>query len=211
MRPPSRTNLDAPRSLADLLPRSISRTSPQAQCFQYPKYFTVGGFRAQTQYWYPSITWRSAEAGDLRMLAEYAQRFCHLRQNVRRLQQLIALVRCTHHRPQAGLPSRDRRITHGRRKNTGFKKLPGKFEGFGRIANVDRHNRRLTALELKPALLQFFFEKFCIGPELFHQLFAFGRIEQSERRLAGRHGGGRVGGGKQEGPRAQIQKVDQVA
>src|SRR5579883_886693 len=64
MRPPSPTNLDAPRSLADLLPRSISRTSPQAQCFQCPKYFTVGGFRAQTQYWYPSITWRSAEAGD---------------------------------------------------------------------------------------------------------------------------------------------------
>src|SRR5579885_2534710 len=95
-------------------------------------------------------------------------------------------------------------------KDAGFKELLGKFEGFGRIANVDRHNRSLTALELESALLQFFFEKLCVRPELLYQSFAFRGVEQGERGLASGDGGGGMRGGKEKRPGAQVQKLDQI-
>src|SRR6516164_422039 len=76
---------------------------------------------------------------------------------------------------------------------------------------MNRHNRRLARLELKPALLQFFLEELRIRPKLLHQLLAFRRIQQRERSLAGGRRGRWVRSRKQKRPRPQVEKINQVS
>src|SRR6516162_12827 len=75
---------------------------------------------------------------------------------------------------------------------------------------MNGNNRRLARLEPEAAFLQLFLEEFRIGPELFHELFTFGRIEQGKSRLARRCGGGRVRSGEEKWPGAEVEKIDQV-
>src|SRR5215472_2121800 len=75
---------------------------------------------------------------------------------------------------------------------------------------MNRHNRRLARLELKPALLQFFLEELRIRPKLLHQLLAFRRVQQRERSLARSRRSRRVRSRKQKRPRPQIEKINQI-
>src|SRR6476620_1004516 len=76
---------------------------------------------------------------------------------------------------------------------------------------MDRDDRRLAGLELETALLQFPLEELGVGPQLLDQFFAFGRVQQGERRLAGCGNGWGMRRRKQERPSPQIEVVDQVA
>ena len=108
------------------------------------------------------------------------------------------------------LAFRHGRITDGRREDARFEEFLREFEGLRRISHMDRNNGRLAYFELKTALLQFALEQFRVGPEFPYQFFPFRRIEQRERRLAGRRRGRGVRSRKEKWPRAEIQKIDQV-
>src|SRR2546429_6253642 len=61
------------------------------------------------------------------------------------------------------------------------------------------------------SLFQFALEELRVGPELFQELFAFRRREQRKGRLACAHRGGGVGSREKKPPRAQIEKINEVA
>src|SRR5215472_7357060 len=126
-------------------------------------------------------------------------------------QQLFALVSRADYRAQPRLALGDDRITYGRGENAGLKKPSRKFKRFRGLADVDRNDRRFAAFELEPALFQFALEELRVGPELFQELFAFRRRQQGKRRLACAHGGGWVRSREKKRPRAQIEKINEVA
>src|SRR5215470_1504054 len=97
-----------------------------------------------------------------------AQWLCHLGKNVRRSQQLVALVRCADDGPKPCFPLSDHRVTNRRGKNSRFKKLRRKFKRLRGISNVNGNDRRLAALELKAALLQFALEELRVCPQFLH-------------------------------------------
>src|SRR5712664_248610 len=140
-----------------------------------------------------------------------AERLCHFGQDVCRAQQLFPLMGRADDGAKPRLAFRHDRVTNGGSKDTRFKKFFREFERLRRVAHVNRNDRRLARFELKPALLQFALEHFRVGPQFLHQLFAFRRIEQRERRLASRRRSRRVRSRKKKWPRPQIQKIDQVA
>src|SRR5205823_13693581 len=105
----------------------------------------------------------------------------------------------------------DDRVADRMSKNTGFKMLFRNLKSFRGFTYVDRNDRRLAALKLESAFLQFALEEFRVGPEYLDQLFAFGQSQQRKRRLACPHRRRRVRGRKQKWPSAQIEKIDQVA
>src|SRR5258708_2562137 len=102
-----------------------------------------------------------------------AKRLRHFGQNVSRAQQLLPFMRCADHRAKPRFSFRDSGIADRGSKYARLKELLREFERPRCIANMDRDNRRLAHLELKPALLEFALEHFRVGPEFFHQLFAF--------------------------------------
>src|SRR6266566_846637 len=139
-----------------------------------------------------------------------AERLRHFGQNVRRTQKLFALVRRADNRTQPRLVLGHGREAHRWRKDSRFKELLRKLERLYGIAHVNRNNRRLTHLELEPALLQLALEKFRIGPEFLHQFFTLWRIQQRERRLARRRCSRWMRSRKEKRPSSQIQEIDQI-
>src|ERR671924_2398146 len=91
-------------------------------------------------------------------------------QRVRGFEQLISFVRRANNRTQPRFAFRDDRITDGGREDSCLKQLLRKFKRIGRLAHVDRNNRRFADLELESALLQFALEELRVSPKLFHQL-----------------------------------------
>src|ERR1700680_2764702 len=120
-------------------------------------------------------------------------------------------MRGADHSPESCFPLSDCWIPNGRRIYSRFEQLLGELKGFRGIPDVDRNDRGLAHLELKSSLFQLTLKEFSVGPELFHQPLPFRRIQQRKSRLTSRRGRGRVRSGKKKRPRAQIQKVDQVA
>src|SRR6516164_1465577 len=139
------------------------------------------------------------------------QRLSDFSEGVCGAQQLFALVSRADDGAQPRLVLGNDRITYGRCENAGLKKPFRKFNRFRGIANVDRNDRRLAAFELEPALLQFALEELGVGPELFQELFAFRRREQGKRRLAFANRGRWVRSREEKRPRAQIEKINEVA
>src|SRR5260370_29987023 len=114
-------------------------------------------------------------------------------------------------RSQPHLALRNGRVSDRRGVHARVKQLLRKLERFCGIPNMDWNDRRLTRLELKSALLQFTLEKLGVRPQFLHQPLALRRIQQGKRRLASRPRSPWVRSRKQERPRPQIQKLNQVA
>src|SRR5712672_618915 len=104
-----------------------------------------------------------------------------------------------------------RRVPDRRRVHPCLEKLLRKLKRLRRISNMDWNNRGLASLKLKSALLQLALEKFRVRPQLLDQPLPFRRIQERECRLASRGGRRRMRSRKQERPRAQVQKIDQIA
>src|SRR6266478_5005791 len=145
------------------------------------------------------------------MRSDNAQWLRNFRQSICSLQKLFALMRSTHHGAQPCLALGHRRVSDRRRVHPCLEKLLRKLKRLRRISNMDWNNRGLASLKLKSALLQLALEKFRVRPQLLDQPLAFRRIQQSKGRLASRGSRRRVRSRKQERPRAQVQKIDQIA
>ena len=94
-------------------------------------------------------------------------------------------------------------------ENAGRKELTRKFVGQRGFANDHGRDRCFAQAGIEPELLQAFFEKLRVCPEVIDQLwFLFQDLQGRDRR--GRHRR-RMRGGKEKGPGAVAEEVDRVA
>src|SRR3981189_2268418 len=95
-----------------------------------------------------------------------------------------------------------------------FEKLAGKIHSESSVANDDWSDRRFAggsglAADVEAEQAEFFLPEARVRPELLHPLRL--SFENIESRNAGRRDGGRMRSRKQEGTRAVIKIVDQIA